>query len=198
MVPRAPSATALSTSWPERMPPSIHTSMREPTASAMAGSALMEETAPSSWRPPWLLTIRASAPLSAARRASSASRMPLRISLPPQRRLIHSTSSQLRRGSNCSAVQDDSDDRSVTPLAWPTMLPKVRRRVPSMPRHQRGLNARSIRLRSVGLGGADKPFLMSLWRWPRICRSSVSTSAEHPAALARSIRLPTNSRSRMT
>ncbi|MNC55392.1 hypothetical protein D3C75_1049190 [compost metagenome] len=78
------------------------------------------------------------------------------------------------------------------------MLPKVRRLVPSMPMHQRGLVARLIRLRSVGLGGVDSPFLMSLWRWPRICRSSVRTSAEQPAALARSIRLATNSRSRIT
>ena len=39
-----------------------------------------------------------------------------------------------------------------------------------------------------GRGGADRPFLMSLWRWPRICRSSVSCSAEQLAALARSIR----------
>ena len=30
-------------------------------------------------------------------------------------------------------------------------------------------------LTSVGLGGADRPFFRSLWRWPRICRSSVST-----------------------
>ena len=36
--------------------------------------------------------------------------------------------------------------------------------VPSMPRHQRGLVARLIMLRSVGFGGADRPFLMSLWR----------------------------------
>ena len=51
---------------------------------------------------------------------------------------------------------------------------------------------------SVGFGGALRPFLMSLWRWPRICRSSVSTSAEQPAALARSISPAANSRSRIT
>ena len=164
MAPRAPSATALRMSWPERTPPSIQTSIFEPTASAMDGTAAIEDMAPSSWRPPWLLTMSASAPLLAASWASSTSRMPLRMSLPPQRCLIHSTSSQLRRGSNCSAVQEDSEDRSLTPLAWPTMLPKVRRLVPSMPMHQRGLVARLIRLRSVGLGGVDRPFLMSLWR----------------------------------
>ncbi len=68
---------------PERMPLSSQTSMRSPTASTIAGSALMVEGAPSSWRPPWLLTTSASAPESAANRASSASRMPLSTSLPP-------------------------------------------------------------------------------------------------------------------
>ena len=32
-----------------------------------------------------------------------------------------------------AVVQDISDDRSPTPLAWPTMLRKVRRLVPSIP-----------------------------------------------------------------
>jgi hypothetical protein len=141
------------------MPPSIHTSMSLPTASAMAGNAAMDEGAPSSWRPPWLLTMSASAPLLTARRASSASMMPFRISLPPQRFLIHSTSPQLSCGSNCSAVHDASDDMSPTPLAWPTMLPKLRRLVPSMPRHQRGLVARLMRLASVGLGGRRQAVL---------------------------------------
>ena len=97
----------MSTSWPERMPPSIQTSICEPTASTIAGSALIDDGAPSSWRPPWLETISASAPLSTASRASSTSRMPFRISLPPQRFLIHSTSSQFRRGSNCSRRPGD-------------------------------------------------------------------------------------------
>ncbi len=78
------------------------------------------------------------------------------------------------------------------------MLPKLRRFVPSMPRHQRGLVARLMRLAMVGLGGADRPFLMSLWRWPRICKSSVSCSAEQLAALARSMRRLMKSRSRIT
>src|SRR3546814_17524354 len=104
--------------------------------------------------------------------------MPLRISLPPHLFLIHSISFQLRRGSNCSAVQDDKDDRSLTPLAWPTMLPKLRRLVPSMFRHQRGLVARLMRLARVGLGGVDKTFLMSLWRRSeerRVGKECVST-----------------------
>src|SRR5690606_14797839 len=114
--------------------------------------------------------------------------MPFSTNLPPQRVLIHSMSAQHKAGSNCSAVHDDSEDRSLTPLAWPTILPKLRRLVPSIFTHQRGLVARLIRLARVGLGGVDSPFLMSLWRWPSTCRSSVSTNAEQFAALARSIR----------
>ena len=79
---------------------------------------------------------------------------------------------------------------SSTPLTWPTMLPNCAAWCRACARHQRGLVARLTRLASVGLGGADRPFLRSLWRWPRICRSSVSTSAQHFAALARSIRRP--------
>ncbi len=198
MVPRAPRAMALSTSCPERMPLSSQTSMRSPTASTIAGSALMVEGAPSSWRPPWLLTTSASAPESAANRASSASRMPLSTSLPPQRRLIHSTSPQFSRGSNWRAVHSDSEPMSSTPLTCPTMLPKPRRRVPSMPSAQRGLVAMFSRLARVGRGGAERPFFRSLWRWPMICRSRVSTSASQPAALARSIRRSMKSRSRIT
>src|SRR5690554_6532623 len=108
----------------------------------------------------------ASAPDSTAKRASSGSITPLSTRRPPQRFLIHSRSSQQRLGSNCSDVHDDSDETSVTFLAWPTMLPNVRRFVPSMFRHQRGLVARLIRLARVGLGGAVRPFLMSLCRWP--------------------------------
>ena len=47
-------------------------------------------------------------------------------------------------------------------------------------------------------GGAVRPFLMSLWRWARICRSSVRTRAEQRAALARAIRRLLKSRSRIT
>ena len=36
-------------------------------------------------------------------------------------------------------------------------------------------------------GGTVMPFFTSAWRWPRTCRSIVSTSAEHFAAAARSI-----------
>ena len=51
---------------------------------------------------------------------------------------------------------------------------------------------------TVGFGGAERPLRMSLWRWPRICRSSVSTRAEQPAALARWISREMKSRSFIT
>ena len=63
--------------------------------------------------------------------------------------------------------------------------------------HQRGLVARFARLVHVGLGGADRPLRMSLWRWPRICRSSVSMSAPQRAAVARSMSRSMKSRSRI-
>ena len=78
------------------------------------GQRRIVEGAPSSCRPPWLETMMASAPVSAAMRASSGSRMPFRISLPPQRSLIQATSFQDRRGSNCSLVQAASEARSPT------------------------------------------------------------------------------------
>ena len=185
MVPLAPSAQALSTSWPLRMPPSIHTSSLSPTASTIAGSAAIDEGAPSSWRPPWLLTTIASAPLLAASTASSTSMMPFKISLPPHCCLTQRTSSQDRRGSNCSLVHEAREFMSDTPFTCPTRLRKVWRRVPAMPKHQRGLVIRLMMLASVGRGGAVRPFLMSLWRWPMTCKSSVSTRALHLASLAR-------------
>ncbi len=53
---------------------------------------------------------------------------------------------------------------------------------------QRGFVMMSIKLGIFIFGGTDSPFLMSWWRWPITCRSTVSTSAEHFAAAARSIR----------
>ena len=50
----------------------------------------------------------------------------------------------------------------------------------------------------LGLGGAPSSLRMSLCRWPRICRSTVSISAEQSAALARSISRSMNGRSRST
>ncbi len=79
--------------------------------------------------------------------------MPFRISGPPQRSLIHSTSFHESCGSNCSAVQAPSEDRSVTLLAWPTILRKVRRLVPSIFMHQPGRVAICQRCLGVSFGG---------------------------------------------
>ncbi len=53
---RAPSASALTTSPPRRMPPSSSTSIWSPTASAIAGSARIVAGVPSRLLPPWLDT----------------------------------------------------------------------------------------------------------------------------------------------
>ncbi len=68
------------------------------------------------------------------------------------------------------------------------MFPKNRRLVPSISAPQAHLVARLAMVLGVSFGGADSPFFRSLWRWPKICRSSVITSVSDPAALARSIR----------
>ena len=59
---RAPSATALNTSAPRRMPLSNSTVVRSPTASATPGKASSAGKPPSSWRPPWLETITPATP----------------------------------------------------------------------------------------------------------------------------------------
>ena len=164
MVPLAPKAQALSTSCPLRMPPSIQTSIWSPTAATMAGSASILLGAPSSWRPPWLLTTMASAPLATASLASSTSMMPLRMSLPPHCALTQATSSQFRVGSNCSLVQEASELMSLTPFTWPTRLRKVWRRVPIMPSTQRGLVAIFKMLPRDGITEARILFFRSLWR----------------------------------
>ncbi len=121
----APSASARTTSMPVRMPPSNMISICEPTASTISGSTSIEDGAPSSWRPPWLETTMACAPVLAASSASSTSRMPFRISLPGQIERIQSMSFQFSEVSNCDAVHSDSLMMSSVPLTWPAMLPKA-------------------------------------------------------------------------
>ena len=48
----APSASARTTSRPPRMPESISTVARDPTAETIAGSTSIDAGAPSKWRPP--------------------------------------------------------------------------------------------------------------------------------------------------
>src|SRR5436309_5395794 len=113
--------------------------------------------------------------------------MPLRISLPGQIERIQSMSFQLSEVSNCDAVHSDSLVRSSVPLTWPTMLPKLRRLPRSTAATHDGLLAKSSSFDSDHSGGTVMPFLMSWWRCPITCRSTVSTSALHLAAIARSI-----------
>src|SRR5262249_58786708 len=103
----------------------------------------IEDGAPSSWRPPWLETTIACAPLLAASSASSVSRMPLRISLPGQIERIQSTSFQFSEVSNCELIQVDNDVMSSLTFRWPARLPKVRRLPRSTPDTQAGLVAKS-------------------------------------------------------
>ena len=152
------------------------------------------DMAPSSWRPPWLLTMSASAPLLAASWASSTSRMPLRMSLPPQRCLIHSTSSQLRRGSNCSAVQEDSEDRSLTP--WRGRRCCRGAALGAQHAHAPARRRQVDQVAQRGLGRVDRPFLMSLWLTQDLGQRQHQRRAA--GGLGASIRLPTNSRSRIT
>jgi hypothetical protein len=50
---------------------------------------------------------------------------------------------------------------------------------------QAGLLATSMMFLRRISGGTVMPFLMSRWRWPSTCKSTVSTSALHFAATAR-------------
>ena len=121
------------------------------------------------------------------------------ISLPGQIERIQSMSFQFSDGSNCDATQADTEPRSLEPGKWPAMLPKLRLLAPKMPFTQPGLVAMSMMFLSLKIsGGTDMPFLMSWWRWPITCRSTVSTSALHLAAMARSISAFTKPRSRIT
>ena len=87
----------------KRTLPSSHTSQAPPTSATISGSTSMLAGAPSSCRPPWFETMMESTPRPAAMAASSASMMPLRISLPRHCSCTHATSSQLSVGSSCSA-----------------------------------------------------------------------------------------------
>ena len=105
---------------------------------------------------------------------------------------------QFSEVSNWVAIQCRSAVMSSVPLRWPTRLPKVRRLPRSTPATQAGLLAKSTSFDSDHSGGTVMPFLMSAWRCPITCRSTVSTSALHFAAMARSISALMKPRSFMT
>ena len=100
----APRATALTTSLPRRTPPSMTTSMRSPTASAITGSARMVAGVVSRLLPPWLDTLMVLYPASTARSASETRMMPLSMNGP----------------SHCSRSQRrSSHDGGGVPIHWP-------------------------------------------------------------------------------
>ena len=68
------------------------------------------------------------------------------------------------------------------PFTWPARLPKVLRLPIRMLQAQAGLLAISMMFLTRISGGTVMPFLMSRWRWPSTCKSTVSTSALHLAA----------------
>ena len=93
------------TSRPERTPPSTNTGTRPLTASAIRGSALALDKAPSSCRPPWLETTMPSAPWFIAANASSGSSTPLMTIGPSQRCRTQARSAQVIDGSKFFAIQ---------------------------------------------------------------------------------------------
>ena len=140
----------------------------------------------------------ADAPVRAAIVASSASRMPLRMSRPGQSSRIHSMSDQFSEGSNWRETHWASVVTPSIPARCPARLPKVLRFPRATLHDHDGLVATSRTLDAVIRGGTLRPFLMSQCRWPSMFRSSVTTSALTPAAFARSIISRTKPRSRIT
>ena len=121
------------------------------------------------------------------------------MSLPGQRLLIHSTSFQFSVGSNWlgGPLRQRVDVLHAADVAGEIAegLALAAQRSLSA---QAGLVAMSMRLLSLISGGTVRPFVMSRWRWPSTCRSTVSTSALHLAAAARSISARMKPRSLMT
>ena len=140
----------------------------------------------------------ASAPCLTASCASSGNIMPFKIILPPQRFLISSMSLHCKLGSNCSLVHELSELRSLTFFAWPAIFLNVQRLFFRYLSPHGILVLRFMRFGIVNLGGVDRPFLISRWRFPSTCRSTVTTRAEQFAAFALRIRSFINSLSRIT
>ncbi len=114
--------------------------------------------------------------------------MPLTITGPPNRFLIQAMSFQLSVRSNCVLVQPAERGEVHCVRHVPRDIAEG---VPPGAQHAAAPSPGFIIISAtnfgVNLGGAVSPLRRSLWRCPRIWRSIVSTSAEHLAALARSI-----------
>ena len=96
-----------------------------PIASAIAGNARALDSTPSSWRPPWLETTMPSAPLAAASRASSGSRMPLMMNGPSHCARTHSRSFQVTVASKLSRDQPMESASTCPCRANGSRLPSV-------------------------------------------------------------------------
>jgi hypothetical protein len=161
--PWAPNMRALRISYPDLIPPSIWTSIPEPsTASKIGQSFEIDERAPSNYRPPWFDTIIALAPDLTHILASSSSKIPFIINFPGQRSRTQATSSQFRAGSNYSAAHEDKDAILETPVAWPTMFLNWRLWVLKVLMHQLGREINYHAESKFIFGGAVKLFLISL------------------------------------
>ena len=69
-------------------------------------------------------------------------------------------------------------------FTWPIIFPKVLFFDLAISKHQFGFDIKSKTFAIFILIGTDNPFLMSACLWPSICKSKVSTNAEHSAAFA--------------
>ena len=144
-VPFAPSASAFSRSCPERMPPSINTSVLAPTARCDDGSATRGSTT-RAHRPGMLPAVIGDDDRIGAVRHRLRRVVGIEDALddhrPSWKRFFTQaiTSVQLSgRGRTGSAIQVMTGNRGQIrrrPCAWPTTLPKVRLLAPSMPSDQ--------------------------------------------------------------
>src|SRR5689334_4436064 len=110
--------------------------------------------------------------------------MPFRNTFPGNRLFTHSTSFQLKVGSNWFAVQAASELILVVSFTWPDRLPKVLLLPLRIDHAHAGLVMMSITFLSLISGGTVRPLRTSQCRWPSTCKSAVSISAEHFAATA--------------
>src|SRR6185437_1858142 len=164
---RAPSAIALSTSVPRLTPPSTSTGTLEPAPSTTSARARIVGIAVSSWRPPWLDTIRASTPCSAARFASSPRITPLSTSGSGHTRRSHARSFHVTLASwRAAKYMASAESRSALPVVAPPFP--------------------AIMLANAMPGGGWNVLRTSRSRRPNTGVSTVKTSAPYPQAATRS------------
>ena len=155
--------TAFSTSWPERMPPSIRPRSASPPRRRSPAARAIDDGAPSSWRPPWLETIdRVGAAVDGEPRvldvqdaledqlAAPALLDPLDVG--PGQRAGRTARRSMPTATTCRR----------RPWRGRRCCRSCAACVPSMPRHQRGLVARLSRLRERRLGRRGQAVLQVL------------------------------------